>query len=149
MVKHPYSLAKTILSATFASVKLLPRLVRIPLSAFRNNKDPRMRIRCISAADTFLLHFERRGFHVGGAKDGGRQRCDADDEKTMVLKIFVVSRTIKSQNLSRLFCLKRRINHKRNAMEIHSLDYQFIHSTYVSIFLSSSLPTIFSISLKE
>lgn len=129
MVKHPYSLAKTILSATFASVKLLPRLVRIPLSAFRNNKDPRMRIRCISAADTFLLHFERRGFHVGGAKDGGRQRCDADDEKTMVLKIFVVSRTIKSQNLSRLFCLKRRINHKRKfdgnsfaRLPIHPLD---------------------------
>lgn len=129
MVKHPYSFAKTILSATFASVKLLPRLVRIPLSAFRNNKDPRMRIRCISAADTFLLHFERRGFHVGGAKDGGRQRCDADDEKTMVLKIFVVSRTIKSQNLSRLFCLKRRINHKRKfdgnsfaRLPIHPLD---------------------------
>lgn len=129
MVKHPYSLAKTILSATFASVKLLPRLVRIPLSAFRNNKDPRMRIRCISAADTFLLHFERRGFHVGGAKDGGRQRCDADDEKTMILKIFVVSRTIKSQNLSRLFCLKRRINHKRKfdgnsfaRLPIHPLD---------------------------
>lgn len=109
-----------------------------PVFRFRNNKDPRLCEYGIFRGGYVSLSFRETLAEQTWKMEAGPslQRCNAeDDKKTVVIKysLYVIKSPICPDYSVWSNCLKRRINHKRdeNVRFIRSLDYQFVHSTYV------------------
>lgn len=109
-----------------------------PAFRFRNNKDPRLCEYSIFRGGYVSLSFRETLAEQTWKMEAGPslQRCNAeDDKKTVVIKysLYVIKSPICPDYSVWSSCLKRRINHKRdeNVRFIRSLDYQFVHSTYV------------------